>query len=440
MKEWYWWLLEGSADIVEAAMLVIFIRQFSEPRFKSAWPAVISAFFIFVFLLIGNYKNMQMGPKIIVYFIFFIAIECALYRGSLVSRGLLPVIFMALVLVSEVLAMGVLQLAFNEAKINFFDQTQYRMLAIIISKVLLIIFVYFACRVSRKVNYRIPVGYSLSLLFVPVISIVCMIAIGQFVFHFSDVRPSPLWFVFSAFGLLVLNLLVLYVFEAFMSYSRDQNRLQLMVQQAEMLNSHLRETNALQEETHKIWHDMKNHFTVIQWMVKSRNYDKLEAYMQTLNDTVAATMPKYQTGNPVIDALLNAKAVEAKKCGVDLLVNAAVPAKLSVEDMDLNIVLSNALDNAIEACKKLEEGKDRFVNVDAVIRNDHLVLTVKNPFSGELRVSGDMLQSTKKEAGRHGIGLGNMKRAVEKYDGHILTNHEDNLFILSAIMHCPCNK
>lgn len=436
MKEWYWWLLEGSADIVEAALLVVFIRQFSEPRFKRVWPDVLSVLFVLSFLLFSNYIGITLGPRVAVYFVFFVAIEFIVYRSSLVSRGLLPVIFMALVLVSEVLTMGVLQFAFNDTRIDFQTQTMYRMLAIIISKVLLIIFVYFACRYSKKVDYKIPLGYSLSLLLVPVISVVCMIAIGQFIFHFSDVQPSPLWFVFSAFGLLLLNLLVIYIFEAFMGYVRDQNRLQLMVQQAEMLNSHLRETNALQEETHKIWHDMKNHFTVIQWMVKSRNYEKLEAYMQKLNDTVAATMPKFQTGNPVVDALLNAKAVEAKNCGIELIVNTAVPAKLSVEDMDLNIVFSNALDNAIEACKKLEAGRERFVRVDAAIRNDHLVLTVKNPFSGQLKISGDTLQTTKKEAGRHGIGLGNVKRAVEKYDGHVLTNYEDNLFILSAIMHC----
>lgn len=449
--EWYWWVLELSANMVEAILLVFFIQQFSEPRYKSRWPGIAAMFVVFLLITVNNRLSAPAAGGEVVntstfsvclsMFLYIgsgIAVAFLIFRGSMVSRFLLPVVILAFIIITEDFSMIILQAVFNNASAVFNQETQSRMLGIIISKILLIILVYFTGRFSRKNISKIPLGYSLSLLFVPIISIICVLTIGLYMFKSSKITFSPIWFASMAVGILFLNLLIIYLFEALTNYSRKQNQLQLMVQQADMLNRHLRETNALQEETHRIWHDMKNHFTVIQWMVTSRNYDKLEQYMQTLNETVAATMPQFQSGNPVLDALLNTKSVEAKRNGIELIVNAAVPARIPVDDLDLNIVFSNAIDNAIEACKKLPQGDARYIDFSASMKNGHLVMNVKNPFAGVIRKSGDNLQSTKNEAGRHGIGMGNMRRAVEKYDGHIMSNFDDNVFILTAIMCCGC--
>ena len=437
--EWYWWFLELSANLVEASMIVLFIQQFSEPRYKrNIWPFSISVIAIFGMMTALNFTYKSSWAFVIISsLVLGVATAFLAYRGSVISRFLLPVIITASILVMDVLSLGILQLVFREAYIVFVETTPMRMLGIIISKVLLISSVYYAGRLAPKAKVSsMPLGYGLCLLLVPAISIICIIALGQYMMKPSIVDLSPIWFALSASGMLFLNLLIIYLFQAIVTYSQSQNRLQLMVQQSDMLNKHLRETNALQDETHKIWHDMKNHFTVIQWMVKQKSYDKLENYMDTLNETVASAMPKYQTGNHVLDALLNTKSMEAKKNGIEFIVNASVPQVLSIDDLDLNIVISNALDNAIEACWKLPESRERYVGIDATIKNDHLFLTVKNPFTGEIRFSGGKPASTKADAGRHGIGVGNMMRAVEKYDGHIHTDYHDGLFVLTATMHC----
>jgi two-component system sensor histidine kinase AgrC len=437
---WYWWVLELSANLVEAGLLVFFIQQFSEARYKdNTYPYCISTIIVFGIITVAN-RLQLLATEI---FPFFIAVGVAVgflaYKGSVVSRILLPIITTAFLIVTEVIAMGILKLVFQTHYAEYVEISSVRMVGILMSKVFLAALVYIAGRFSKKENVKIPLVFGLCLLLVPAISIVCMITIVRYTVYGGEEQINPLWFAFSALGLLLLNLLIVYLFRAIMNYSRNQNRLQLMVQQEEMLNRHLNETNALQEETQKIWHDMKNHFTVIQWMVKQRSYDKLENYMQTLNDAVVSSMPKYQTGNHILDALLNAKAAEAKNGGIEFIVNAAVPPRLSIDDLDLNIVISNALDNAIEACRKLPEDKEKSIFIDAMIKNDHLFLTVKNPYAGELRINGNRLETTKADAGRHGIGMGNMMRAVEKYDGHILTDYKDNLFTLSATMYCKFN-
>lgn len=435
MGQWYWVLLEQAANLVESMMMLAFIRQFFDFRQKRKWISPVSVASLFLIINGMNYLEL---PGVINLCLFFLAgfLLCnVFFRGSFFAKILIPLLLTVLIVVSETLAVGVIQFILGVGEADFVGETPYRMLGIIISKPVLIVLVYTVGRLSKKDQTRIPLIYSLCILTVPVVSAVCMITLLQFVSTSSGIL-SPAWLAFSAVGLMLMSILVIYLFQALMNYSRAQSTYLLMSQQVEMLGKHLQERNALQEETHRIWHDMKNHFTVIQWMVKMKSYDKLDQYMLTLNETVASSMLKVQTGNPVLDALFNSKAAEAKKAGIEMVVNAAIPASISIEDFDLNVVYSNALDNAMDACKRLAPSVDRFISIDTYLRNDHLVLVMKNPFDGVVIRSGDELKSTKTDLGRHGIGMGNMKRVIEKYDGHILTEADNGIFVLTLAMYC----
>lgn len=436
VENWYWEFLEYAANLVEAIIMFVMLQYFFKARFKAKWPYILSTLGVFGLISVLNKLNVPMEVNIIFYILVGILMGFFLFSGSLSGRILIPMLMVVLIVISEVVALGIVSLSFQISDNQLTNETPYRMMGIIISKVLLIAMVSIAGRFSKKENYKLPLLFNLCLMVIPVFTITSMITILQYTVNKVESIISPIWLAVSAVGLLFVNLLIVYLFEAFMNYSRNQSQYQLMSQQAEMLGNHLRETNALQEETHRIWHDMKNHFTVIQWMVKSRSYEKLEQYMQTLNDTVVNSMPAVQSGNPILDAILNPRAVEAKKYGIELTVNACIPPRLSIVDIDLNILFSNALDNAFEACRKLPEDSVRFIDVDAYLKSDHLVLVIKNTFNGEVSMAGNELKTTKKEKGVHGIGMGNMLKTVEKYDGHIVTKIEENIFILSAILYC----
>ncbi len=436
MGQWYWVLLEQAASLVEAAMMYVFISRFFEQRYRWKWIPPVTIAILFGIISIMNVARLPGVLTLCLFLAAGILASLLLFRSSVFAMVLIPLLLTALILISEALAVGITQLVFNVSTADFVSETPYRMLGIVISKPVLIVLVYGVSMFSKKDQTRIPLGYSLCIMTVPVISAICMITIIQFVGSSVESILSPVWLAISAIGLIFMSFLAIYLFQALMEYSRAQSKYMLMAQQVEMLNSHLHERNALQEETHRIWHDMKNHFTVIQWMVSMKSYEKLDQYMLTLNETVSNSMLKVQTGNPILDALFNSKVADAKKSGIDMAVNVAIPSRISVEDIDLNIVFSNALDNALDACKKLPAGKERFVAIDSHLKNDHLVLIMRNSFDGVVNKSGDILQTTKTERGLHGIGMGNMRRVVEKYDGHIITDMDNGVFTLTLAMYC----
>ncbi len=440
MGQWYWVMLEQAASLAEAVAMVIFVLQFLEMRWEKKWLPAALAVGLYALISLLNMVRSPGELNLVIYAIAGILICVFLFKGSFLTKLLIPLLMTAMVVIVEPLAVGIVQLIFHVDLNEFTGETPYRLLGILLSKPVLIVLVFGVGRFSKKEHSKIPFVYSFCIFIIPVIAAVSMITLIQFIINSAETVLNPAWLAFSAIGLLFISILVIYLFQAIMNYSRTQSQYQLMSQQVEMLGKHLLERNALQEETHRIWHDMKNHFTVIQWMVSTKNYEKLDQYMLTLNETVSSTMLRIQTGNPILDALLNSKAVEAKKLGIELTVNACVPSRISISDMDLNIVFSNALDNAMEACKKLPDGVERYINIDAHIRNDHFILVMKNPYDGVLKKSGDILKTTKEDSARHGIGMGNIKGVVNKYDGHILIDAENFVFVLTLAMYCVVHE
>ena len=105
---------------------------------------------------------------------------------------------------------------------------------------------------------------------------------------------------------------------------------------------------------------------------------------------------------------------------------------MAVDDFDLNTILSNALDNAIEACAQTEhKGQIRLT-----IKNtpSELIIAVKNPVDNKVVIENNRAVTTKKDKKRHGIGLGNIQAAVEKNKGKLTYESTDDTFVLIAII------
>ena len=139
-------------------------------------------------------------------------------------------------------------------------------------------------------------------------------------------------------------------------------------------------------------------------------------------------------GNSTVDALINFKNLTAEKADVELKLKIFIPENLPINQCDLGVVMGNAIDNAIEAAQQYD-GTDKFVEITMGVKKEALVLVIKNPFQNELREDkqGNLL-STKNDGNRHGYGVKSIRRVAEKYNGEVLIETENQLFILTVIM------
>lgn len=195
-----------------------------------------------------------------------------------------------------------------------------------------------------------------------------------------------------------------------------------------------------QTETRKLRHDMRNHFFCIQMLAKEGKYEEMEKYLENFNEAVSDISMEFQTGNDIIDAILNVKHQIAKKKGIQILVEGNVPIMPFVDAMDWCKIFSNAVDNGIEALEKLENAdeKKRTLQIQLKSNGHFFVIHIENPCAEKVLVSEWGIATTKTETCQHGFGLKNMEAALKKYGGELrLDCREDGegyVFVVDMMM------
>ena len=136
-----------------------------------------------------------------------------------------------------------------------------------------------------------------------------------------------------------------------------------------------------------------------------------------------------QTGHVIADAVINQKFSDAKRQQIDLMVTGTLDSELAIDHMDLCALLSNSLDNAIEACSQIEEHAKRKIRLALEVKGGELSIYVENTMRPGLSYSRH-LRTSKKDKRFHGIGMTSMRTIVEKYQGHLKWESELELFKL----------
>lgn len=179
-------------------------------------------------------------------------------------------------------------------------------------------------------------------------------------------------------------------------------------------------------------HDMRNHILHLRAELQQGNEEEALAYLKSMEEELLNPGEHAKTGNREIDSLLNYKLERAEELLTETEYRINVPAKLPVKSFDINVILGNLLDNAIEAAQGSERKWMKFV-----MRADRgiLLIHVANSFGVELRRNGKRFLSTKKDSGEHGVGLQNVRRMVERLHGEIEFQQKEELFSVDVMLY-----
>lgn len=191
------------------------------------------------------------------------------------------------------------------------------------------------------------------------------------------------------------------------------------------------------EETRALIHDMKNHFLVIQRMARNNQNMDILGYLKDLD--IHYSVPRLvNSGNFIIDTMINSHYTEIKENKIKYKINVIVPEKIYIDDADLCILLGNILDNAVVAASKSEE---RELIISIIYKKHKLHIGVKNSHSEKIiKNTKNLFVSTKKNKIGHGIGLTLVKRVLEKYDGFENIEYDTNYFVFIAELNEKCDE
>lgn len=174
-------------------------------------------------------------------------------------------------------------------------------------------------------------------------------------------------------------------------------------------------------------HDYINHINCIRSLLKAERYDEIQEYLGNITTTFPSNKLLFNTGNFITDAILSDKQSSIKEESIILKFDGNIPTLIN--ETDLCIILGNAVDNAIEACRTLDGEKT--ISIYSGFDHGYFILTVTNPTAVCEKPSGILPFTTKTDKSEHGFGLLNIKSVVDKYNGYMKIENKDNVFTLS---------
>lgn len=266
------------------------------------------------------------------------------------------------------------------------------------------------------------------LILIPVITLFLLIFINFNSTSSSSVMPAILTLVtVASFFAIITRLFIYYakIIEASENEKRLIENLTLQRQNFERISRSV--------DAGRIYrHDMRHHLKILAGMAQQNNSAEILEYIGELNETAELCTPEMFCKNPAVNAVLSEYISRAEKLGCRMEYKVFIPEELPFELSDVCIILSNALENALNACEKCP-GDKRYVELSADFSDDRkLKISVKNSCSETVKLDADGLPVVETQSNGHGIGLRGVKKTVEKYNGFICCANENGEFLFCA--------
>lgn len=195
--------------------------------------------------------------------------------------------------------------------------------------------------------------------------------------------------------------------------------------QQEVLSRQYDEIRAIYLDMRGWRHDYHNHLQVMKAELAAGQLAELSAYLDELEADLDRVDTYVKSGNLMVDAILNFKLSLAERDGVAATCKARVPDALTVDDVDLCVILGNLLDNAIEACAALP-ADGRWLRVYVAARGSQLYASIQN--SAVEDPSFNQRNYISEKRGNHGLGMKRVAAVVEKYEGFLNLANEPGVF------------
>ena len=360
-----------------------------------------------------------------------------LYEISLVKTLILVFFVQSIVTITDYIVIMILAKNYGDITALGGASSLIGRLILILSRLILFAILIVISRISSKKRNNVTADMSnkewIQFLIFPIFTICAVMLMVNSVMksYHSDIVPV---YYIIAIGLIVLNLVVFHLISEILEHSRKMKEAQILRQQSigqvGLYNSMRENYNIQRQRTH----EYKNQIVCMDMLMKKKDYSKLEDYIGNISDGLDAQLDMVDTNNDVVNAILNAKYYEAIKNDVLFVLKINDLSDIKVSDEDIVTILSNLLDNAIEAAKKCDVGK-RTVKIKLLSEDDVLTIAVSNTYKTEPMLTEDgYIRTTKNNNEEHGWGIRNIVATLEKYDAEYIIDYKNGEFVFSIMM------
>lgn len=272
----------------------------------------------------------------------------------------------------------------------------------------------------------------LRFLFFPVFTIAAISAMLSVFGYVQTVEQANL-LIIIAFGMVVMNIIVFYLINDIVEREMKMHQNKVFQIQARNQLEMYRSISENFDKQKRKTHEYKNQIACIDSLLEKKQYSKLDEYVKKIYGSLNNEPDAINTNNVIVNAILNTKYQEADTKGIVFVFRINDLSELTIKDEDVVTILSNLLDNAIEACEKCED--KRVIKFKLVKEEDRIIIAVKNTYNYDIVYEHGEVKTTKTfEADEHGVGIKNILKTIEKYGGSYVIEDKNKEFYFSIII------
>lgn len=235
--------------------------------------------------------------------------------------------------------------------------------------------------------------------------------------------------------ILILNLMLYKIYDKLSEEAEIEKRNCIYEKQIQLCTKQIQERKERDLEIQELRHNIKGYLICMNEYVRQNRIDMLEKYISDIYTSLSDKKKICTTGNIVIDSMINFKYGECLKNSINFETEIQIPAHINFDNVDLSVILGNALDNAIEGTLKLDKDK-RYIHIKMLFYQGNLLIEITNSFNGIIKrgLNGTFL-TVKDDSVNHGIGLSIIEKSVVKYQGLVLPEAIGGTFKLTVLLY-----
>lgn len=388
--------------------------------------AILSSYF-----LMGNFLVRQLFNVIIVSVVMYWHI-CISYKKSV----FLGMLYEGLLLSSDYIAFSINTKLFSSKNMIAQDYGTEGMLVTLFGKTILLLCVLFIRKkFDKKTTDMLADSEWIRFLLFPAFTIVVISAMLSNFKYVETSRQADVLFII-AFGVAGLNIVVFYLIKNIVEREiRIRENEVFQIQVSNQMNMYRSISERFDNQKRKT-HEYKNQILCIESMLGKKQYSDLEDYVTKLYGKLNDEADIINTNHVIINAILNTKYQEAVEKGIVFVFKVNDLSDLGICDEDVVTILANLLNNAIEACEKCTDKK--IMKLKFIKKDDKVIIAVKNTYNDKIRYENGELRTTKSlKPEEHGVGIKNVLKIIEKYNGSYVIQEQNKEFLFSIIIPAP---
>ena len=410
------------AYLTEAIIVYMYISHIYEPKknklisFITILVSYLILFFIYKALINIEFVNtiiITLTNIVLIYFCFKSSFKSSIFHG---------VILCILQIISEFLTAYITSLIYS---ISFqYSIDNHFEIGVGLSRILYFLFTNFLSKISVKETNVKTWGKWFALSLLPLSSIYVIIVMKIITDSIALKSYQNILIIISISFLLVINIIIYFVYEQAEKNNQKLLELELTNQKNDIDMQYLNLIEKKNETMNVMAHDYKNHMICLQATLEKRQLDEALDYVKSITKQEIIDANKFSSGNQIADSILSEKSESAANIGTQIQFSGFISDEIPA--VDLCTMLSNALDNAIEACEKLSLTDSAVITVKCAVVQNVQVIKLSNPNPD----NKNSTETSKLDKDNHGFGLYNIRRTVEKLGGEMRIPKQFPEFVL----------